>query len=236
MGIRIFAFVDDFFGGSYVFHSTELAAHIVKTDLFKSGFVVNPKKSRWVPTQKDSHLDFIVDLKEGILSVTPARIQKLNKLLDLASKDFHLSARKVASLVGSIISMGLGIGPAARFRTRASYSNIEKAVSWDEKITLCNEAINEIKFRKSYFHDHNGQPIWPLSPIISVLTYSDASDSGWAGYSVNLNGYVAKGNFSPHEYSNSSTWRELKGTANVLHCFGEKLRIEWLNTDRRIKM
>ena len=57
------------------------------------------------------------------------------------------------------------------------------------------ESINEIKFWKSCFYDYNGQPIWPLSPIISVLTYSDASDYGWGGYSVNLNGYVAKGNF-----------------------------------------
>ena len=52
MGNRIFAFVDDFFGGSHNFHNIELMAHIVKTDLFKSGFVVNLKKSRWVPTQK----------------------------------------------------------------------------------------------------------------------------------------------------------------------------------------
>ena len=118
MGIRIFAFVDDFFEGLRKFHNTELVAHIVKTDLCRSGFVVNPKKSRWVPTQKDSHLGFIVDLREEILSVTPARIQKLNKLLNLASKDLHLSARKIASLVGSIISMGLGIGPVARFITR----------------------------------------------------------------------------------------------------------------------
>ena len=92
----------------------------MKNDLFKSGFLVNPKKSRW---EKDSHLGFVVDLKEGVLSVTPARIHKLNKLLDPASKDFHLSARKIASLVGSIISMGLGIA------TVALYSNIEKAAS-----------------------------------------------------------------------------------------------------------
>ena len=179
MGIIIFAFVDDFFGRSHNLHSTELAAHIVKTDLFKSGFVVNPKKSRWVLTQKDSHLGFIVDLKEGIVSVTPARIQKLNKLLDLASKDFHLSARKICKF--AIISREQGIGPVARFRTWALHSNIEKAASWDEKITLCNEAINEIKFWKSCFLGYNGQPIWPLSPIISVLTYSDASDYGWGG-------------------------------------------------------
>ena len=141
--------MDDFFGGSHKFHSTELVADKVKTNLFKSGFVVNPKKSRCV-VGEDNHLGYVVDLKEGILSVTPARIQKLNKLLDLASNDFHFSARKIASLVGSIISMGLGIGPVTRFRTRLLYSNTEKAPSWDEKITLCNEAINEIKFGKSF--------------------------------------------------------------------------------------
>ena len=123
----------------------------------------------------------------------------------MASKDFHLSARKIASLVGSVISIGLGIGPVARFRTRALYSNMEKAANWDEKITLCNEGINKIKFWKSCFHDYNGQPISSLSPIISVLTYSDASDYRWGGYSDNLNDYVTEGNFSPHEYSNSST-------------------------------
>ena len=119
--------------------------------------------------------------------------------------------------------MGLGIGTVARFRTQALFSNVEKTASWVEKITLCNEAINEIKFWKSCFHDHHGQPIWSLSPIISVLTYSDVSDYLWGRYSVNLNGYMAKSNFSPHEYSNSSTWRELKGTANVLYSFGNQV-------------
>ena len=44
------------------------------------------KKTKWVPDQKDNHLGVIVYLKEGIWSVEPAGIQKLNKLPDLASK------------------------------------------------------------------------------------------------------------------------------------------------------
>ena len=52
MGIRIFAFVDDFFGGSHNFHSTELVANTVKTDLFKSGFVVNPKSQDGYPHKR----------------------------------------------------------------------------------------------------------------------------------------------------------------------------------------
>ena len=120
----------------------------MKTDLFKSGFVVNPEKSRW---EKDSHLGFTVDHKEGILSVTPLRIQKLNKLLDLASKDFHLSARKIARLVGSIIFMGLGIGTVARFRTRALYSNIEKAARGMKRLHHVMKRLTKQKFGNFVF-------------------------------------------------------------------------------------
>ena len=35
IGIRIFAFLDDFFGGSHNFHNTEVVADRVRTDLFK---------------------------------------------------------------------------------------------------------------------------------------------------------------------------------------------------------
>ena len=89
-----------------------------------------------------------------------------------------------------------------KVRTDLLYSNIEKLPVG-------------MKFWKSCFYDYNGQPIWPLSPTISVLTYSNASGYGWGGYSVNLNGYVAKGNFSPHKYSNSPTWQELKQGGHI---------------------
>ena len=84
-GIRIFAFVDDFFGGSHDFSDTVRVADVVKLDLFRSGFVFNRKKTKWDPTQKDVHLGFVVDLCKGIFSVPPAMVQKLKSLLEVAA-------------------------------------------------------------------------------------------------------------------------------------------------------
>ena len=81
------------------------------------------------------------------------------------------------------------------------------------------EAKEEVTFWYYCFHKYNGQPIWPSSPKISVLTYSDASSLAWGGYSVNFCSLTAKGNFSESEMNSSFTWRELSATFNVLHSF-----------------
>ena len=57
-GIRIFSFIDDFFGGASAFHQTAIIAAKVKKDLELSGFVANVKKSQWHPSQAGMHLGF----------------------------------------------------------------------------------------------------------------------------------------------------------------------------------
>ena len=52
MGIRIFAFADDFFGGSHNFHGTELVADAVRTDLFKSGLWLMRKSQNGYPLKR----------------------------------------------------------------------------------------------------------------------------------------------------------------------------------------
>ena len=86
------------------------------------------------------------------------------------------TARTLASLVGTIISMGLALGPVARMRTRSIYSVINKASFWDQKVSLSAEALNETKFWSECLGDYNGQPIWPFDPSIKLMTYSDAYD------------------------------------------------------------
>ena len=126
------------------------------------------------------------------------------------------TARMVARLVGTVISVGLGIGPIGRLRTRMLCSDICEASFWDEKIKLSNGAFEELLFWKHCFDQFNGQPIWPVSPDVAVVTYSDASVTGWGGFSVNVNGTMAKGNFTAEESEESSAFRELKATLFVL--------------------
>ena len=70
----------------------------------------------------------------------------------------------------------------------------------------------------------NGQPIWTVNPICSVTSYSDSSEYGYGGYTVNISGLSAKGNFAGGEARMGSTWRELKGTLNILCSFVKTIR------------
>ena len=78
--------------------------------LSKVGFVVNEAKSTWTPMQ---WLGFTIDLEHGQVSVPEKQLNDLRRLLE---QDFA-EARHIASLIGKIISMGLALGPIARFMT-----------------------------------------------------------------------------------------------------------------------
>ena len=90
-----------------------------------------------------------------------------------------MTARSVAIIIETIVSMGLALGPIARMCTRMLYVDINKASFWDQKIKLSEGAKDELCFWNNCFHRFNGQPIWPASTKISVLTYTDASQLGW---------------------------------------------------------
>ena len=152
-------------------------------------------------------------------SVPARRLLVSQKKLQRLAQGGKPTARTLASLVGTIISMGLALGPVARMRTRSIYSVINKASFWDQKVSLSAEALNETKFWSECLGDYNGQPIWPIDPSIKIMTYSDASNTAWGGYVVHIYDQVAKGNFSENEIGQSSTWRELKGTLNVMKSY-----------------
>ena len=46
--------------------------------------------------------------------------------------------------------------------------------------------------------------------------YSDASDTGYGGYTVEHGMHIAQGNWLPDEAKQSSTWRELVAVGRVL--------------------
>ena len=151
-------------------------------------------------------MGFIVNFKDGSFSVTPSRVEKFKSLLGSVSYN-SMTARSVARIVGTIVSMGLALGPVARMRTRKLYMDINKPSLWDQRIKLSDGAKDELYFWNNCFYRFNGQPVWHASTKISVLTYADASQFGWGGYCVNLSEVCAKGNFSESEMSGSSTWR-----------------------------
>ena len=93
------------------------------------------------------------------------------------------TVHQLARFTGLLSSMGLALGPVVRLWTRGLYRDILSAASWDRPLQLSEDAVGEVLFWQENF-DNSGCPIWSVNPKPEVLTYSDASDSGWGGFSA----------------------------------------------------
>lgn len=132
----------------------------------------------------------------------------------------HVPVKRLASIVGKIISMTLAIGPVSCLRTRALYTAINCRRSWCDNVSLPLNAKAELEFWFRNIDCLSGKPIW-FNPGATRIVYSDASESGYGGYMVELGPEIAHGQWSEAEALLSSTWRELKGVYLVLLSFAE---------------
>ena len=225
-GLRIFMYLDDGAGAESDQQPAQRMSEKVARDLRAAGFNLSPKRDM-VPRQKDNLLGFCVDLANGQFTVTPKRQSKLKDMLSRLQRKGSASARDLAKLAGTIISMSLVLGQAAQLRTRALYRRINAAEAWDSRVDFNEEVAAELQFWRSQFDALNSCPIWPTDPQVAVITYSDASDVGWGGvYSVSAGKEVAKGTFPSHiaGQQTSSTLRELLAVKHVLTSFQSLLR------------
>ena len=159
-----------------------------------------------------------MDFRNGTIEATKRRIDALRHCLDILSHSTKASARLVARLAGYLISMSLALGPVCRLRTRAMYRFIESRETWSAFKYLPSDVKEEISFWSSTFYAIHGQPMWKITPVKAVFTWSDASDSGWGGFCLEKGMEVARGDWPEEVLSKnmSSTWRELRGSALVL--------------------
>jgi len=104
--------------------------------------------------------------------------------------------------------MPLGLGPVCRLMTRSLYATLNGRQSWFQRLELTVEALEEMGFWLSNLEKFNGYNIWPKPSAVRVV-YSDASDIGYDGYTVEHGTLVANGQRSEEEVAQSSTWQEL---------------------------
>ena len=223
-GIRIFTYLDDGAGADKTLAAARTSSKKVREDIAASGFVAHPDKCCWETTQDGELLGFSLNLKEGIIRVPQQRIKGLKERIAIVTRqECTTTARQLASLVGTVVSMGQALGPVSRLWTRAMYWDILSADFWSQRMTLSPKALREVQFWKDSFKDRHGQPIWKTNPKRNVISYSDASDSGWGGHCVSVAGTEAADSWSEVESKESSIWRELRGTRLVLMSVVDKL-------------
>ena len=69
------------------------------------------------------------------------------------------------------------------------------------------------------------------------MAYSDASDSGYGGYVVELGRVIVQGQWSALQAQQSSTWRELKAVDEVLRSLADKLAghtVKWFTDSQNV--
>ena len=130
-GFRIFMYLDDESGMAKDYQVCLQVSEAIQGDIKRSGFMINHEKSIWLPRQEGELLGFIIDLKEGAFRVpNHHRVENLKFLSDkVTEKRFCTTAREVAKVTGSIISMSLALGPVARLWTIALYRNSSSATT-----------------------------------------------------------------------------------------------------------
>ena len=220
-GYRIVVYLDDGVCAVSGKETAIEASQFVQDILAKAGFVAHPTKSNWEPVQRLQWLGFVIDTAHGHIEVPSDKIASLRQRIEQAVSSDLVPTKLLASIIGRIISMGLGIGPISRFMTRSMYTVLEARQAWCELLRLSPEAQDELSFWLACAADYKVQLIWYTPSAVRVV-YSDASDTGYGGY-VEHGASVAYGQWSAKEALQSSTWRELTAVWLVLLSVADKL-------------
>ena len=83
----------------------KILKYAVRADLSKAGVVINDDKSVWIPSQRLDWLGITYDSARGTIEIVDRRVAKITSTIDsIIASDFLLSARRLASFTGQIIS------------------------------------------------------------------------------------------------------------------------------------
>ena len=202
----------------------------------QAGFVVHPEKCKWGPSLTARWLGFDLDWSTGCLSVTPEKTAHLKEMLAGAATSKCIQARELASIIGTLISMMLGTRSVTRLMTRAMYALLETRRGWYDMLMLTEQARLEVNFWLTGLDKFNSQPIWHNRSAVRII-YSDASDTGYGGYTVEHGPYIAQGQWDQDEARLSSTFRELRVVRLVLESIADKLRharVRWFTDNQNV--
>jgi len=116
-GINILPNLDDFLFLIMGYDDGCLLAKIVEEDMRRAGLAINQFKSDGTPNHDRVHLGLDVDLASGLFTVPIARWEALraDAVAIHNSKGTRVQARKLACLVGTIISMKFARGPITQY-------------------------------------------------------------------------------------------------------------------------
>ena len=224
-GFRIFSFLDD---GIFGFHSrSHHAIATVATDLNSAGVTLNKEKCTLFPTRQGNWLGLLVDTKSYTLAVSTEKIENLF-LVRSAITRHTSSARQIARIAGTIISMGLATGSLTWPFTSSFYHFMDLAGHSDTKICLNRDIAQELQFRDENLSALNRYAIKHGTPLLKI-EYSNASKHSNGGYILTKSGHaIVHSRFNTQQMNKVSTYHQLLAAKHFLEDFANTLQHEKL--------
>ena len=127
-GIQLALFLDDGWLIECIYENCLALAKTIRCDLVNSGLICNVDKSVWVPCQIIEWLGIVWNSRDGCISISEKRITNILQFIEeIIKNEFVVSARKLASLTGKIISTNAVLGNISRSMTRHCSMSVASA-------------------------------------------------------------------------------------------------------------
>lgn len=226
-------FYDDGIIGGADYDTCLSASKFVFKDLMLCHILPNKDKSSWIPARICDWLGYTWNFIQSIVKVTDQReIDFMNRLDKLQTCLPFVTPRKVAKVIGSLISMNLVIGDKCLLYTRflqviLKYKEWDD-LGWDTRINInlldCKlDIVKELQFLKDNFYKLNSRSLCPKL-LQHITMFGDAGEKGVGGILI-LNGIKLefRTNLPNSLIGKSSTERELYAVLSGLQAFKSKL-------------
>ena len=184
--LSIDVYLDDGISAAQSFSKCEEHSWLVRSDLFKSGFVSNKCKCQWVPVQVICWLGIWGDFKDHCMLIPLEKTS--NFLLTVRSyvMQEHFCKETCLCYRENCLKF-LIMGDVCKLMTKAMHHLIECRNGWDVQVVLDSDALTELKFWCERLQSLNCRPIWRKHTLPSWVVYSDASAVGYAAF-ISMNG------------------------------------------------
>ena len=149
-------------------------------------------------------------------------LNDLNEVCTVLEASAFVHVKRIAFIVGQIISMSPSCGNVTQIMTRYLNLVINTRHSWNSMVVLTDPAKEELKFWRDNLRSLKGIPFWQKPFVPSKELFSDASSTGCGAF-IKGSSLICHRNWSTEESLKSSTWRELVTIKFALDSFEDHL-------------
>jgi hypothetical protein len=227
-GIICMAYIDNFV--VLALSQEELLSihnHTISPTLKQLGWVWEPTKGAWEPTQHAEVLRLVVNLASGLFLASEEKLQAIEGMVSTHLLVCH-TKWELAQLAGSINTIAQAV-PILQLYLHSTYHIMgHRQCDWNQWKPLSLEAHQDLGWIRCNLWQVNSTPVWHLSRVLRIQT--DVSSHSW-GVWVPESGEKARGSFLGEETDWPIHCKELMAAVLAIEIFCPKFQNQWIEIE-----